>query len=104
MLKDYIQLCWFKGYPEDLPTDRRFLWVNLVIYMLLGLFIQANITDPIEAFIQIFVEIFITIIFLGALILKMVILIILSALLPQYWCVKILFTFSHSLWHSSLFL
>jgi len=70
MLKDYIQLCWFKGYPEDLPTDRRFLWVNLGIYMLLGLFIQANITDPVEAFIQIFVEIFITVIFLGALILK----------------------------------
>jgi hypothetical protein len=52
---------------EPLPqTDRKFLWTNLVIYMLLGLFIQANITDPIEAFIQIFVEIFITLIFLGA--------------------------------------
>lgn len=70
MLKDYVQLCWFKGYPEDLQTDRKFLWINLAVYMLLGLFIQANITDPVEAFIQIFVEILITLIFLGALILK----------------------------------
>jgi len=70
MFRDYIQMCWFKGYPEDLPTNRKFLWTNLGVYMLLGLFIQANITDPIEAFIQIFVEIFITLSFLGILLIK----------------------------------
>ena len=57
MLKDYLQLCWLNGYPEDLPTDRKFLWINLGIYLLLGLFIQANISDPVEAFIQILIEI-----------------------------------------------
>jgi hypothetical protein len=29
MLKDYIQLCWFKGEPHDLPVDRKFLWINI---------------------------------------------------------------------------
>ena len=70
MFKDYIQLCWLSGYPEDLPTDRKFLWVNLVIYLLLGLFIQANISDPVEAFIQIFIEVLITLLFMGALLLR----------------------------------
>jgi hypothetical protein len=70
MLKVYMQIFWFKGHPEDLPTDRKFLWINLGIYMLLGLFIQANIMGLGEAFIQIVVEICITLIFLGALILK----------------------------------
>lgn len=70
MLRDYLQLCWLSGYPEDLPTDRKFLLTNLAIYLLLGLFIQANISDPIEAFLQILIEIVITILFMGALLLK----------------------------------
>lgn len=70
MLKEYLQLCWLKGYPEDLPTNRKFLWNNLIIYLLLGLFIQANISDPAEAFIQIFIEVFITLIFMGVLLIK----------------------------------
>ncbi|WP_428352957.1 hypothetical protein [Methyloprofundus sp.] len=70
MLKEYLQLCWLSGYPEDLPTDRKFLFINLGLYLLLGLFIQANISDPIEAFIQIFIEIFITILFMAVLLWK----------------------------------
>ncbi|TXL09350.1 hypothetical protein BMR09_00950 [Methylococcaceae bacterium CS3] len=70
MLKDYLQLCWFSGFPEDLPTDRKFLFINLGVYLLLGLFIQGNISDPIEAFMQIFIEVFITLIFMGALLLR----------------------------------
>ena len=70
MFKDYIQLCWLNGYPEDLPTDRKFLYINLAVYFLLGLFSQGNISDPIEAFMQIFIEVFITLVFMGALLLK----------------------------------
>jgi hypothetical protein len=39
MFKDYLQLCWLSGYPDDLPTDRRFLYINLAVYFLLG---QSN--------------------------------------------------------------
>lgn len=70
MLKDYLQLCWLSGYPEDLPTNRKFLLINLAIYLLMGLFIQANISDPIEAFLQILIEIVITVLFMAALLLK----------------------------------
>ncbi|NOQ14372.1 MAG: hypothetical protein GQ583_07855 [Methyloprofundus sp.] len=70
MLKDYLQLCWLNGYPEDLPTDRKFLWTNLGVYLLLGLFIQANISDPVEAFIQILIEVVITLLFMAALLVK----------------------------------
>lgn len=70
MLKDYLQLCWFNGYPEELPADRKFLWLNLGFYLLLGLFIQANVSDPVEAFIQIFIEIIITLIFISVILIK----------------------------------
>jgi hypothetical protein len=70
MLKEYMQLCWLKGYPDDLPTDRKFLWTNLGLYFLLGLFIQTNISGPIEAFMQIIVEIVVTILFMAALLYK----------------------------------
>ncbi len=70
MLKDYLQICWLSGYPEDLPTDRKFLLINLVVYLLLGLFIQGNISDPVEAFVQILIEIVITVLFMAALLLK----------------------------------
>lgn len=70
MLKDYLQICWLNGYPEDLPTNKKFLVANLGIYLLLGLFIQANIIDPIEAFIQILIEVIITVLFMAGLLLK----------------------------------
>jgi len=70
MLKDYLELCWFSGDPEDLDTDRRFLWINLGVYLLLGLFIQANMSDPVEAFIQAFIEMLITLLFIGAILIK----------------------------------
>ena len=70
MLKDYIQLCWFSGEPHDLPTNRKFLWINIGLYLLFGLFIQANISDPIEAFLQVFLEILITLAFMAAIVFK----------------------------------
>lgn len=39
-------------------------------YLLLGLFIQSNISDPVEAFIQILIEVVITLLFMAALLLK----------------------------------
>ncbi len=70
MLKDYLQLCWLSGYPEDLPTERRFLLINIIVYLSLGLFIQGNISDPVEAFVQILIEVVITLLFITVLLLK----------------------------------
>lgn len=70
MLKKYLSICWFGGDPAELPVSRSFLWKILVFYLIAGLFIQANITDPVEAFIQVFIELFITFLFIGALLIK----------------------------------
>jgi len=70
MLRDYLELCWFKGYPDELPVERRFLWINISIYLVFGLFIQANISDPIEAFMQVFLEVLITLMFLAVIVIK----------------------------------
>ena len=40
------------------------------LYLLFGLFIQANISDPIEAFLQVFLEILITLVFMAVIVLK----------------------------------
>lgn len=70
MFKEYLQLCWLSGFPEDLPTNRKFLWINLIAYFLMGLFIQSNISDPVEAFIQIIIEVVITLLFMAALLFR----------------------------------
>lgn len=70
MFNEYIQLCWLSGYPDDLPIDRKFMWINLAIYLVLGIFIQANISDPVEAFIQILIEVVITLVFIAVLLFK----------------------------------
>ncbi len=63
MLKQYLPICWFGKIPANLTTSKTFLWRNLVLYICAALFIQANITEPVEAFLQILIELFITIVF-----------------------------------------
>jgi hypothetical protein len=63
MLKQYLPICWFGQIPENLKTSKSFLWRNLVLYICAGLFIQANITDPVQAFLQIIIELIITVVF-----------------------------------------
>lgn len=70
MFKKYLSICWFGGDPAELPVSKSFLWKILTFYLIAGLFIQSNITDPVEAFIQVFIELFITLLFIGALLIK----------------------------------
>ena len=70
MIKLYLPLCWFGGIPTELPTTKAFFWKCLVFYLIAGFFIQANITDPVEAFIQVIIELFITLIFISVLLIK----------------------------------
>lgn len=63
MIKQYIPLCWFGDIPDDLSTSKSFIWRNLVLYICAGLFIQGNIVDPVEAFLQILLELLIMVVF-----------------------------------------
>lgn len=63
MIKQYLPICWFGDIPEKLKTSKSFIWRNIVLYMCAGLFIQGNITDPVEAFLQILLELLIMVVF-----------------------------------------
>ncbi len=59
-LKQYINFCLFKTTLKDLPKSVPFLQASLVVYLIVGFLIQANISDPFEAFIESLIEIVFT--------------------------------------------
>lgn len=60
-------MCWLGNIPVNLKTSKSFLLKNIIFYLCAGLFIQANIADLGEAFLQIFIELFIMVLFVTAL-------------------------------------
>ncbi|MGR8934348.1 MAG: hypothetical protein ACU837_08170 [Gammaproteobacteria bacterium] len=69
LLKEYLLLCWFKNNPIDIQPSRSFIWKNLLFYVVVGIIVEANISDPVEATIEIFVETVITVILIAILLL-----------------------------------
>jgi hypothetical protein len=61
LLKNYLMLCWFKNSPVDLQPSRSFIWKNVLFYITVGIIVEANISDPAEATVEIFVETVVTI-------------------------------------------
>lgn len=66
-LKHYVPLCWFKNNPLELPRSVGFFQKNLYFYILVELFIQINVTDPLEAFIEVALETSLTLLFVAGL-------------------------------------
>lgn len=56
ILKQYIPLALLKGNPLELPASATFFKYNLVFYYIAELFMQANMIDPWEAFIEVTLE------------------------------------------------
>lgn len=54
--KLYLPLSWFNVNPVDLPNSSVFLKQNLIFYFIVELFIQANMIDPTEAFVEVVIE------------------------------------------------
>ena len=67
LLKHYVPLCWFKNNPLELPRSASFFQNNLYFYVLIELFIQVNVTDPLEAFIEVALETSLTLLFVACL-------------------------------------
>lgn len=65
IFKLYLPLCWLKVNPVDLPSSVKFLKQNLWFYFIVELFIQANMIDPTEAFIEVIIETSLTLCFVG---------------------------------------
>ncbi|MDP2180653.1 hypothetical protein [Methylicorpusculum sp.] len=66
-LKLYAQLCLFRNNPLELPRSVSFFQKNLYFYILIELFIQANVTDPLEAMIGVAIETVLTLLFVAGL-------------------------------------
>ena len=66
-LKHYVPLSWFKNNPLELPRSVGFFQKNLYFYVLVELFIQINVTDPLEAFIEVALETSLTLLFVAVL-------------------------------------
>lgn len=63
LIKAYLPLCWFKHSPLELPRSVSFFQKNLYYYLLIELFILANITDPFDALIEVVIETVLTLLF-----------------------------------------
>ena len=65
----YLPLCWLKTNPLDLPSSDSFLKKNIIFYFIVELFIQANMIDPTEAFIEVIIETSFTLAFVAIILL-----------------------------------
>ncbi|WP_404358033.1 hypothetical protein [Methylotuvimicrobium sp. KM1] len=63
LIKAYVPLCWFRHCPLELPRSVSFFQKNLYYYLLIELFILANITDPLDALIEAILETGLTLMF-----------------------------------------
>lgn len=69
ILKQYLPLCWFTNNPLELPRSISFFRKNILFYVLIELFIQINITDPIEAIAEVGIETTLTLTFVAVILL-----------------------------------
>lgn len=70
ILKEYLPLCFFKKKVYQVPRSISFFRKNLLFYVVLAYFIQANLLDdPIEAFFEVLLETTVTIFFISVMLL-----------------------------------
>ncbi len=65
IFKLYLPVCWLKINPLDLPKSIQFFKQNLWFYFIVELFIQANMIDPTEAFVEVVLETSLTLAFVA---------------------------------------
>lgn len=53
LLIEYLQLCWFINNPIDLHPSRAFLWKSIIFYVVSGIIVEANISDPADATLEV---------------------------------------------------
>jgi len=53
LLISYLQLCWFQNNPVDLHPQQSFLWKCILFYLASGIVVEANISDPADATLEV---------------------------------------------------
>jgi len=49
----YLRLCWFHNNPVDLHPHSSFLWKCVLFYLVSGIIVEANISDPADATLEV---------------------------------------------------
>ncbi len=49
----YLQLCWFTNNPIKLYPSQSFLWRSVLFYLGSGIIVEANISDPADATLEV---------------------------------------------------
>lgn len=53
LLKQYLALSWFRNNPAELDAPVSFLWKCLIFYLVSGIIVEANISDPADATLEV---------------------------------------------------
>ena len=53
LLISYLQLCWFQNNPTELHPPQSFLWKCIGFYLASGIVVEANISDPADATLEV---------------------------------------------------
>ncbi|MDO9106136.1 MAG: hypothetical protein Q7U57_14375 [Methylovulum sp.] len=69
LLIQYIQLCWFTNNPIDLHPSSSFLWKCVLFYLVSGIIVEANISDPADATLEVAMRTIVALSLLSALVL-----------------------------------
>ena len=65
--KQYLPLCWLGVSPLDLSSSKPFFKHNLIFFCVIAFFIQFNVSDDIDAIVEVLVEAVLTLVFMAGL-------------------------------------
>ncbi len=65
-LTPYLKNCWFWGNSTDIEPNTSFILKNILYYIILGTLVKSNISDPVEASIEMVMRILVTLIFISS--------------------------------------
>lgn len=66
-LRQYLRLCWLKGNLVEMPESMPLFRNAIIFYFVVGILIQANISDPVEALFETSIQTVLNLVFIALL-------------------------------------
>jgi hypothetical protein len=71
LLLGYIALCFFINNPNDLEPSKPFVWKSVAFYLLSGIIVEANISDPADATLEVAMRALMAVVLISTLLLSL---------------------------------
>lgn len=71
LLFDYLALCFFVNNPNDLEPSKVFVWRCIAFYLVSGIIVEANISDPADATLEVAMRAIMAVSLISILLLKL---------------------------------